>query len=65
MAKERGWLHPWKVAEYLDCTREHVYDLVHQGQLEAIKLGPRALRISEVSLQGFIEKMKVQSSENI
>ena len=65
MAKERGWLHPWKVAEYLDCTKRHVYELVAQGQLEAIKLGPRALRISEISLQGFIDKMKVQNTENI
>jgi excisionase family DNA binding protein len=65
MVQNRNWLHPWKVAQYLSCTKRHVYELVAQGQLEAIKLGPRALRISEVSLNGFIDKMKVKNTENI
>ncbi|MBW1992226.1 MAG: helix-turn-helix domain-containing protein [Deltaproteobacteria bacterium] len=57
----KGWLQPWRVAKYLDCSREHVYQLVAQGKLEAIRLGPRAIRISEASLQGFINKMKVEA----
>lgn len=65
MGGTRGWLHPWKVAEHLNCTKRYVYELVSQGKLEAIRLGPRALRISEASLQGFIDKMKVQSSEKV
>ncbi len=63
MGRKEGWLQPWKVAEYLDCTRECVYDLVRRGQLEAVRLGPRAMRISEISVQGYLEKMRIQSTE--
>jgi len=63
MGRKDGWLRPGKVAEYLDCTRRHIYDLVAQGQLEAMRVGHRAIRISEVSLQGYIEKMKIESTE--
>jgi len=59
----KGWLQPWRVAKYLDCSRKHVYQLVAEGKLEAIKLGPRAIRISEISLRGFIEKMKMDKQE--
>lgn len=59
----KSWLHPCEVAEHLSCHRQYVYDLVAQGQLEAIKMGKRAIRISKISLEGFIAKNKVQSSE--
>ena len=65
MTEPRGWLHPCEVAEHLSCTRQHVYDLVAQGQLEAIKMGKRAIRVSRISLDGFIAKMKVQPSEQV
>jgi excisionase family DNA binding protein len=63
MVRKEGWLRPEKVAQYLDCTRQHVYDLVAQGQLEAMRVGRRAMRISEVSLEGFMEKMKIKPLE--
>jgi excisionase family DNA binding protein len=59
----QGWLQPWRVAKYLDCTRRHVYELVALGELEAIKLGPRAIRISELSMQGFVIKKKIETFE--
>lgn len=59
----QGWLQPRKVAQHLDCTRRYVYELVALGELEAIKLGPRAIRISELSMKGFIAKMKLKSLE--
>lgn len=59
------WIRPNRVAERLDCTRQHVYDLVAAGQLEAVRLGPRAMRISEISLEGYIEKMRISSTEKI
>ena len=42
------------VAETLSCTDGYVYELVQAGALTAIKLGERALRISEQSLQAFL-----------
>ena len=48
------WLPIKIVAETLSCTDQHVSMLIQQGVLKAIKIGERALRISERSLQTFI-----------
>ena len=63
MGRKEGWLRPEKVAEYLDCTVQHVYDLKDQGKLEAMRVGRRAIRISVISLEGFMEKMKIKNTE--
>jgi excisionase family DNA binding protein len=51
----KGWLKVKKVAEFLDCSKAQVYDLVHGGELTAFKHG-QALRISIESLEAFIER---------
>lgn len=51
------------VAEMLSCTERHVYDLIMEGALVAIKVGSRAIRISERSLSEFIEKNKVNPED--
>ncbi|MEI7638156.1 MAG: helix-turn-helix domain-containing protein [Syntrophus sp. (in: bacteria)] len=51
------------VAEMLSCTERHVYDLIMEGSLVAIKVGSRAIRISELSLSEFIEKNKVNPED--
>jgi len=43
-------------AEILSCTERHIYDLIVEGSLKAIKVGSRAVRVSEQSLNDFIEK---------
>jgi len=48
------WITIQSVAENLGCTDKYVYALIQQGALKAMKLGERALRISEQSLQDFI-----------
>ena len=57
------WLRPHRVAGFLDCTRRHVYDLVREGKLTAIRLGNRDLRISESSVEEYLTQTKVDSSE--
>lgn len=47
------------VAETLGCTDKYVYNLITEGSLKAIKLGVRALRVSEQSLQAFISARMV------
>jgi len=42
------------VAETLSCTDRYVYELIQSGEITAVKIGERALRISERSLQAFI-----------
>ena len=43
------------VAERLSCTERYVSELIRGGALVAIKIGPRAIRVSENSLIEFIE----------
>lgn len=42
------------VAETLSCTDNYVYELIRVGSLTAVKIGERALRVSERSLQNFL-----------
>ena len=42
------------VAERLSCTDDYVYMLIRNGSIQAIKIGQRAIRVSESSLQEFI-----------
>jgi excisionase family DNA binding protein len=51
------------VAEILSCTEKHIYFLIQEGSLQSIKIGNRAVRISEKSLRDFIEKNKVNPDD--
>jgi excisionase family DNA binding protein len=51
------------VAETLSCTERHVYDLIVEGSLKAIKIGGRAVRISEESLEEFIKNHEINPED--
>ena len=51
------------VAWMLTCTPGHVRDMVKDGVFTAIKVGSRAIRISERSLNEFIEKNKINPED--
>ena len=51
------------VSDLLSCTERHIYDLIAEGSLMAIKVGSRAVRVSEQSLIEFIEKQKVNPED--
>ncbi len=51
------------VADMLSCTEHHVYDLIRDGSLQAIKIGQRALRVSWNSLQDFIAAAHVDPED--
>ncbi|MBN1224405.1 MAG: helix-turn-helix domain-containing protein [Candidatus Aminicenantes bacterium] len=42
-------------AEMLGCTDRHVLNLIREGEIKAIKIGGRAMRVSEYSLKEFIK----------
>ena len=42
-------------AEALDCTEQYIYNLISTGTLIGIRIGARAIRVSLVSLNAFIE----------
>jgi len=43
------------VAERLACSRHHVYDLIEQGELPAVRIGARRMSVRETDLEAFIE----------
>jgi hypothetical protein len=47
------------VTDILNCTEQHISDLIMEGELVTIKIGSRAQRVSEQSLNEFIERRKV------
>lgn len=51
------------VGGILSCTERHIRDLVMEGSLIAIKVGSRAIRISERSLDEFVENNKVNPED--
>ncbi len=60
-----GWLRVRRVAQYLDCSRDTVYDLVRSGQLEATRVGSQGMRISQKSLQSYVTVNRVPASEGL
>lgn len=57
------WLTVQSVAETLGCSDKYVYQLIQQGDLRAMKLGERALRVSDESLQKFIAARAVDPQD--
>ena len=41
-------------AELMDCTPQHIYHLIESGDLEPVRIGPKAVRITLTSLKQFI-----------
>jgi len=53
--KQDRYLSVRRVAEILGCSERYVYEMVREGKLKALRLGIRAIRISEKSLNAFVE----------
>jgi excisionase family DNA binding protein len=48
-----------RAALALCCTEKHIYQLIKDGKIEAIRLGKRGLRVSRNSVDEFIRKNRV------
>ena len=59
MGKNKQYLKVSRVAKIIDCSDDFVRELVRNGHLKAISTGPRALRISVVSLKRWLASRKV------
>ncbi len=42
-------LSPHKLAAILDLDRRRVYELIHAGELDAVRIGPRSMRVPRES----------------
>jgi excisionase family DNA binding protein len=57
MEKKDKMLRPHIVARMLDVSRDTVYRLVRQGDLDYLRTSPRNIRIYQSSLDGYLKKM--------
>lgn len=57
------WIPVQSVAETLGCTDRYVHMLIENGDLKAMKLGERALRVSERSLQNFVDSRVINPQD--
>ena len=52
-----------RVARLLDVSPKRVYQLIAEGRLEVIRLGPRQTRVFKRSLERYIETLVIQEME--
>jgi excisionase family DNA binding protein len=52
-----------RVAERLDISKKRVYQLVREGRLEAVRFGPRMMRILTPSLERYVAERKRAEAE--
>ncbi len=50
-----------RVARILDVTKKRVYNLIAEGKLEAVKLGPRQTRVTKDSLESYLNRLLAHS----
>lgn len=61
--KSNRLLNVHHVARCLSCTENTIYSLIQDGSLKAIRIGKRALRITESSLIEFLESREITPEE--
>jgi excisionase family DNA binding protein len=48
------------VARQLTLSKNRVYALMHLGELQGVKLGPRGLRVAASSVRQFIDRNRIK-----
>jgi excisionase family DNA binding protein len=52
--REQAWLTVPEVAGELNIPRSRAYDLVARGELPAVRIGERSIRINRAELERFL-----------
>jgi excisionase family DNA binding protein len=53
-AGERTWLKVPEVAEELGIPRTRAYELIQRGELPAVRIGERSIRVNRTELDRFL-----------
>lgn len=61
---EPSYLSVLNIADRLGCSRSFVYGLIASGRLEAHKVGPRKIRVTQSEFDRFIESTKTKNGGN-
>jgi excisionase family DNA binding protein len=54
-----------RVARHLDVSRKRVYQLVQEGRLVSVRLGPRQMRINRASLDAYLAELERRAAEDL
>ena len=55
----------YRVAKLLDVSKKRVYQMVHEGKIDAVRLGPRSMRITRASIDKFINEGAKKNREEL
>jgi len=55
---KKGWLTVPEVAEELRLPRSRCYELIQQGELPAVRIGERSIRVNRQELERFLLQIK-------
>jgi excisionase family DNA binding protein len=64
MASSGEFMFIRRAALELCCTEKHVYRMIHDGKLEAIRIGTRGIRVSRESVMKYILRNRVLNKES-
>jgi excisionase family DNA binding protein len=53
-ASERGWLTVPDLAKDLNIPRSRAYELIQRGELPAVRVGERSIRVNRRELERFL-----------
>jgi len=60
----REWLRVPEAAELLGLPRTRTYELIQRGELPAVRIGERSIRVNRAELEQFLlEKRRVVSGQ--
>ena len=61
---EKEWLKVPEAAELLGLPKTRAYELIQQGELPAVRIGERSIRVNRVELERFLlETRRVVASQ--
>ncbi|MDQ3506931.1 MAG: helix-turn-helix domain-containing protein [Actinomycetota bacterium] len=55
-AREKEWMKVPEAAELLGVTRSRMYDLVSRGEVPAVRIGERSIRVNRRDLEEFLRR---------
>ena len=55
----------YRVAKLLDVSKKRIYQMVQEGKIEAVRLGPRSMRITRESIERFITEGRRRNLEEL
>lgn len=62
--EQREWLRVPEAAKLLSLPRTRTYELIQQGELPAVRIGERSIRVNRRELERFLlENRRVASGE--